>query len=126
MTIITARAARLQLVRRSLLLALCLCACSDVGLGVPGTGTPLPAGGLPPAQTLEGGAQIRLSAAGLVKVLSIAPAIVADEFSQGVCVGQQSLGGANICYTTQGACSPGCFFAVNLKPAGFQASVTNA
>ena len=126
MTILTARHACRQLVRRSLLLALCLCACSDIGLGVPGTGTPLPPGGLPPTQTLEGGAQIRLSQAGFQKITSVLPMVVADEFSQGVCVGQQSLGGADICYTTQGACSPGCFIDVNLKPGGFQATVTNA
>ncbi len=126
MTILTARHACRQLVRRSLLFALCLCACTDIGLGVPGTGTPLPPGGLPPAQTLEGGGQIQISAAGFAKVLSIAPAIVADEFSQGVCVGQQSLGATDACYTTQGACTPGCFFDVDLDPGGFQALVANA
>ncbi len=68
MAIITARPVRLQIVRCSLLFALCLCACTDVGLGVPGTGTPLPPGGLPPAQTLEGGAQIQLSASGWAEV----------------------------------------------------------
>ena len=112
--------------RRSFVLILCLCSCSDIGLGVPGAGTPLPAGGLPPSQTLEGGAQIQLSAAGMSKVHANVLATLDAGVSQGFCVGHQSILGSDFCYTNQGSCSPGCFFAVEVPPTGIQTSVVSS
>ena len=114
--------------RRSLLLILLLSmgACDDIGLGVPGTGTPLPAGGLPASQTLEGGAQIRVTPAGFVKLKSVAPAIIGNELIQGMCVPQQNTFGSDVCYTNQGGCTPGCFVAVALPVPFLTISVTNA
>jgi hypothetical protein len=123
MTILTARPAGLQVVRRSLLLALCLCACSDIGLGVPGTGTPLPQGGLPASQTLEGGAQIRLTQIGFQKITNVLPAMLHDGVGPTVCVAQQSIGNNDVCYTNQGACSPGCSFGIGVDTVNI--SITN-
>jgi len=123
------RSARLQpgtVVRCSLLLVLCLSACTDVGLGVPGTGAPLPPGGLPAAQTLEGGAQIRVTQAGFQKLTSVLPAVLHDGVGQVVCVASLSqVGLGDACYTSQGACSPGCAFDVEPAGAAFQLLVTN-
>ena len=98
--------------RRCFVLVLMLCACGDVGLGVPGTGPPLPDGGLPASQTLEGGAQLEVSASGLEKILARADQTITGQIDQGFCVGQQSILGANVCYENQGACTPGCAFHV--------------
>lgn len=105
----------------SLLLALSLgSACTDIGLGVPGTGTPLPAGGLPADQTLEGGAQIRLSQAGLAKLESALPGLLNDAIGGAVCVPEGSVSGSvfstDYCHTNQGGCTRGCSVAIGLAP----------
>lgn len=117
------RRSRWQIVRHGLLAVLCLCACSDIGQGVPGAGTPLPAGGLPAAQTLEGGAQIRLSPAGFAKLASIVPALLNDALGQGVCVPEFAFGATDVCYLNDGSCTQGCFIDVDLSDVHL--SVTN-
>lgn len=113
-------------VRCGLLFAVCFCACTDVGLGVPGTGTPLPPGGLPPGQTLEGGAQIQITATGLQKFTNALPAILGSGVGQDVCVAEMSLLGASACDGAQGGCSPGCLFDVEPQPVFLQPSVPDA
>jgi hypothetical protein len=114
--------------RCCLLLAVCLGGCTDVGLGGPGTGTPLPAGGLPASQTLEGGAQIEISPAGIQEITSVATTFLTGGVGQGICVGPQSIttvsGTASFCNTNQGTCSPGC--ALSLAPTSVQFAATNA
>ncbi|HET6610594.1 MAG TPA: MYXO-CTERM sorting domain-containing protein, partial [Kofleriaceae bacterium] len=57
------------------------------GQGCAGCQTqPLPAGGLPGDQTIEGGAQVRLTPAGFDKVASIVPGLVNDLLEGGVCI----------------------------------------
>lgn len=107
------------------LFALCFCACTDAGLGVLDTGTPLPAGGLPPGQTLEGGAQVRLSPAGLAKIKDVAVAALHEGIEGPMCVGQMSVLAADVCYTNQGACTPGCSLDVGVA-APIAIAVTDA
>lgn len=47
---------------------------------------PLPAGGLPGDQTVEGGAQIRVTEAGFTKISQIIPGVVNDLLEGGVCI----------------------------------------
>src|SRR5690349_3286942 len=57
------------------------------GQGCGGCGLqPLPAGGLPADQTIEGGAQIRVTPTGFSKLTSIIPGIVNDTLAGGFCL----------------------------------------
>jgi MYXO-CTERM domain-containing protein len=53
---------------------------------------PLPAGGVPKDQTIEGGAQVRVTPSGFQKLTSVLPGVVNDAIADGFCVGQQSVG----------------------------------
>ena len=67
------RSTRLNLVL-SVLFIFTMGACGDLGgCGACGAVQPLPAGGLPASQTVEGGAQIRVTPAGFQKLTSILP-----------------------------------------------------
>ena len=68
---------------------------------------PLPAGGLPADQTVEGGGQIRVTPAGFTKLQSIVPALINDSFADGVCIPSGSALSTDYCYQTQGNCAPG-------------------
>ncbi len=104
---------------------LLLSACGGLGSGCGCTTQPLPAGGLPSDQTIEGGGQIRVTRAGFAKLTSVIPALLNDQLSDGFCIGQQSILGANVCYENQGpTCNPGCRVNVALQETRLQ--VTNA
>lgn len=106
--------------RSALLFAFLLCACDGLGPIV----EPLPNGGLPATQTLEGGAQIQISPAGFEKIESTIPGGLGAALDAGFCVPQQSLQASDVCYTNQGACMPGCNVAVTTNSVDL--SVTNA
>jgi hypothetical protein len=97
--------------------ALCIgAACTDIGLGL-GT-LPLPAGGLPAPQTLEGGAQIRLSQAGFQKLTSVAPGLLNAAIDGTPCLPRGSVGGsfsnADYCWANPLGCTAGCPIPVDL------------
>jgi hypothetical protein len=88
-------------------------ACGDLGgCGACGSVGELPPGGLPSNQTIEGGAQIRVTQAGFNKLTTVIPAVLNNSLGQGFCVGQGSVGtpsggflatGARYCATNQSA-----------------------
>ena len=88
-------------------------ACGGIGSGCGGCASqPLPAGGLPKTQTVEGGGQIRVTRAGFTKLTQIIPPLINQQLGTGFCVGPGSVGtpsggflatGARYCSTNQGA-----------------------
>ncbi|RMH41410.1 MAG: hypothetical protein D6689_11245, partial [Deltaproteobacteria bacterium] len=52
---------------------------------------PLPPGGLPADQTIEGGMQVRVTRTGFDAIENIVKAVVQDSFGDGFCVGRQSI-----------------------------------
>ncbi len=120
------------------LVFLTLSACGSGG-GCGGCGTlPLPAGGLPANQTVEGGGQIRVTRNGFTKLTQIIPALLNDQLAGGFCIGEGTIGspsftGADYCDTNQPAVSGipdacgagrGCNVGVHLDSANV--SVTTA
>src|SRR5689334_9733864 len=93
-------------------------ACSGGGLGCGCTSQPLPAGGLPADQTVEGGAQVRITPAGMTKVNQLVQSAILGQLGSGTCVPSGSIGGwaagADYCYENQGTCTPGCDVNVNV------------
>jgi MYXO-CTERM domain-containing protein len=90
---------------------LTLSACGGLGSGCGCSNQPLPPGGLPDDQTVEGGGQVRVTRAGFEKLTSIIPAVLNDSLGEGFCVGQGQVGtpsggflatGARYCATNQG------------------------
>lgn len=86
----------------------------DIG-GCGGCVTDLPPGvSLPADQTVEGGAQIRVTPTGFTKLSELIPALVEDQLGAGTCIGEGSARdpifglGADWCYQNDGACTPGC------------------
>jgi MYXO-CTERM domain-containing protein len=74
---------------------------------------PLPAGGLPADQTIEGGAQVRVAPSGFGKVEQIVGGIIDDALGGGICIpqGEEDLGiigDLTFCFENQGDCTPGC------------------
>ena len=123
-------------------LFLTLSACGGFGNGCGCTSQPLPAGGLPKDQTIEGGGQVRVTRAGFQKLTSVVPAIVNDSLASGFCVSPGSTGtpsggfpatGARWCSTNQGgqpgipdACGNGNGCNVGVHVDSTNISVTNA
>jgi hypothetical protein len=93
-------------------LAFVIAACG--GDGCAGCGlAPLPGGALPPDQTIEGGAQVRVAPSGFDKVESVVGGIIDDALGQGICIppGSQDLGvigDLTYCFDNDGICAPGC------------------
>jgi uncharacterized protein (TIGR03382 family) len=105
------------------IMVLALSACGGLGSGCGCTQQPLPAGGLPKDQTVEGGGQIRVTRAGFQKLTSVVPAIINDQLGGGMCIGQTSILGADVCYENNGGCTPGC--RVNINVTQTRLTVTN-
>jgi hypothetical protein len=85
-------------------------ACGNLGgCGACSASQPLPGGKLPADQTVEGGAQIRVTPQGFNKLTSILPGVLNQGFAQGFCVPKGSaLGFVNYCDQNNGQCTPGC------------------
>jgi len=119
----------------SLLFVLAMGACGNFGsCGACGSTSPLPGGKLPTDQTVEGGAQVRVTPAGFQKLTAILPGVINNSLGGGFCVPRGSGGtpnggflatGAEWCYSNQGGCTPGCRANVALNPNGLGLSVTN-
>jgi len=106
---------------------LTLSACGGIGTGCGCSSQPLPAGGLPKDQTVEGGGQVRVTRAGFEKLTSVVPAVLNDTLGGGMCIGRTSILSADVCYETTGPggrCAPGCFVDINVTQTRLQ--VTNA
>lgn len=112
-------------------------ACGNFGgCGACGSTGPLPGGRLPTDQTIESGAQIRVTPQGFTKLTSIVPGALNQSFGSGFCVPKGKFGdpsscgflevntGAEWCYNDDGSCSPGCEASVQLNPNGFTTQVT--
>ncbi len=112
----------------SLVLLVGLGACGELGGLGSGCGCgiePLPEGGLPADQTIEGGAQVRVTRSGLEKITSLIPAAVRDVLGGGFCLPESSVVSSDvidgtICYEADGSCSPGC--RISLEVASAEAS----
>lgn len=93
-------------------------------------GRPMPAGGLPGYQTIEGGGQIRVTSAGMAKITSLVPGLVNSALSSGFCVKPVDIGPANFCSRIQerDACGnqPGCNVHVALVPGSVRLSTTSS
>ena len=122
-----------QLVSLSFVLA--MGACSNIGgCGACSTVAPLPTGGLPATQTVEGGAQIRVTPQGFTKLTSILPGALDSALGNGFCIPKGTIGsiggfpdtGAEWCYQNDGSCAPGCDVGISINPGGLQLSVTAA
>jgi hypothetical protein len=124
-------------------LNLILSALFVVGMGACGTAggcgacsavQPLPGGKLPADQTVEGGAQIRVTQQGFGKITSTLPTLLNEQFAGGFCIPPGSVGtpsgglgtGANYCDGHPSlSCPLGCLVNVALKPGGLTTQVTN-
>jgi hypothetical protein len=84
---------------------------------------PLPGGKLPADQTVEGGGQIRVTQSGFNKLQSLVPGLLNSGFANGFCIPKTRFAASDICYESQGQCSPGC--KVNLHLNSTQLAVTN-
>src|SRR5574337_1011090 len=102
-------------------------ACGNLGgCGACSATQPLPGGKLPSDQTVEGGAQVRVTPQGFTKLTSILPGLVNQQFGQGFCVpAGTAIGIVDYCHNNQGQCTPGCRIVPSINPGGFQLSVTN-
>ena len=126
----------------SVLFILAMGACGNFGgCGACGSVGPLPADtpqtlkGLPRDQTIEGGAQIRVTPQGFQKLSAVLPALLNQSLSGGFCVPRGEVGkctggfpNTGACYCVQNSgpsCNPGCQANVSINPGGFTMSVTN-
>jgi MYXO-CTERM domain-containing protein len=115
----------------SVLFIISMGACGNFGgCGACSATGPLPAGGLPGSQTIEGGAQVRVTPTGFDKLTSILPGVVNSGFANGFCIPKGSLGNfalsANYCTTTGGACggNNGCSVSIGVHPGSFAINAT--
>jgi hypothetical protein len=71
---------------------------------------PLPGGKLPASQTIEGGAQLRVTPQGFNTLTSVLPDLVNDQLSAGFCLPSGSAldGAVTYCNSVQGSCNKGC------------------
>jgi hypothetical protein len=121
-----------------LLFILGMGACGNFGgCGACGAAGPLPppgnaphVKGMPANQTVEGGAQIRVTPQGFSKMTSILPALFNQQFAGGFCVPRGQVGslgflgtGAEYCHTNANGCNPGCKVNVSVNP-GLTVQVT--
>ena len=104
------RSTRLNLIL-SALFVVAMGACGTAGgCGACSAMQPLPGGGLPADQTVEGGAQIRVTQQGFSKLTSILPGLLNQQLGAGFCVpgGSVALGLVDYCRNDQGQCRSGC------------------
>ncbi|HEX3594440.1 MAG TPA: hypothetical protein VHU80_05040 [Polyangiaceae bacterium] len=98
--------------------------CADARLSAVSKG-PLPFGGLPAAQTLEGGGQMRVTASGFAKLGARATALVSSELAKTtVCVAEGTQTLVDYCYANDGACTAGCL--VHVTPTSVSLSIADS
>ena len=102
------RTARWNLVF-SALFVFAMGACGSAGgCGACAAVQPLPGGKLPADQTVEGGAQIRVTQQGFSKLTSILPGLINQQLTAGFCIPGDSAIGIDYCKRDQGQCHQGC------------------
>ncbi len=128
-TVFALRSTRFDLVLSALFIV-GMGACGDLG-GCGACGSqPLPGGRLPADQTIEGGAQIRVTRQGFTKLTSILPGLLNDQLAAGFCLPEGSVGspngflgtGASYCTSNANGCD-GC--KVNVALNNLTPTVTN-
>jgi len=95
------------------------------GCGACSAVQPLPGGKLPVSQTIEGGAQIRVTPQGFTTLTSIVKPMLNTALSGGFCLPSGSLIGIGYCGDTQGQCAPGCRVVPTLGTVAITAPPTN-
>lgn len=109
--------------------------CGNFGsCGACGAVQPLPGGKLPSEQTIEGGAQIRVTQAGFTKLSNLLTSVLNGQLASGFCVPRGSVGNCNsgfgntgACYCTQNSgagCNPGCRLNVSMNAGSPNISIT--
>src|SRR6185312_8144344 len=96
-----------------------------------GTSSPLPTGGLPGDQTIEGGAQVRVTPQGFTKLTNLLPEALGSALGGGTCIAEGSVGSspfdAQWCDTNAGGvCGTGTGCPLAITPTSVSLSVTNA
>lgn len=92
----------------SLFFIISMGACGNLG-SCSCASAPLPGGKLPADQTVEGGAQVRVTKSGFDKLTAILPGLINTGFGTGFCVGKGTvIGFVDYCGNTDGMCNPGC------------------
>ncbi|MFN0246987.1 MAG: hypothetical protein ACKV2T_08755 [Kofleriaceae bacterium] len=110
--------------------------CGNFGsCGACGSVQPLPSGGLPRDQTIEGGAQVRVTQAGFTKISNLLTTVLNQQLATGFCVPRGSVGNCNsgfgntgACYCTQNSgtgCNPGCRLNVTMNAGSPNISITS-
>jgi len=120
----------------SLLFVTAMGACGNFGgCGACGSTAELPNGKLPTDQTIEGGAQVRVTEQGFKKLTAIMPGLLNQSLSGGFCAIPGGSSGVSIfgfdlisaryCQSTGGACgaSKGCTLNTSINPGGLSTSV---
>lgn len=106
------------------LLVLATAGCEGAGCGI--AMDPLPPGGVPSDQTVEGAAQIRITSAGFTKLEGVARTLVNDTLGDGFCLPPTTvLGFVDLCGTNAGICTPGCQVGMTIKTVDLQAPTLN-
>lgn len=96
-----------------------------------GSSSPLPTGGLPGDQTIEGGAQVRVTPGGFTKLTNLLPEALNSALGGGTCIAEGSVGSspfdAQWCDTNAGGvCGTGKGCPLAITPTNVSLSVTNA
>jgi len=88
---------------------------------------PLPGGQLPASQTVEGGAQIRVTPHGFSAITSILPGLLDTQLAGGFCLpgGSVLAGAVDYCQNDQESCTKGCRVLPTLNSLNVAASASN-
>ena len=80
---------------------------------------------MPAGQTVEGGAQVRLTQAGVTKLKSYAEGVISTQLANGFCLPEGTQASVHYCYQQQGQCNPGCKVDVALNGTQFLSTNTS-
>ena len=97
------RSTRFNLMLSALFIFTMGCGGFGGGCGACGSVQPLPGGKLPADQTVEGGAQIRVTQAGFQKLTAILPGLINSQFQGGFCVPRGNFGSPDSTFGTGAA-----------------------
>lgn len=86
---------------------------------------PLPGGALPASQTVEGGAQVRVTQAGVTKLKAYAEGVISAQVANGFCLPEDTQASVHYCYQNQGRCTKGCLVDVALNGTQFLSTNTS-